>query len=99
MTNQKHAERRLNVAFKKHWKFVLYPVYMRLHSSLCQAKTVLACATFCCRPDSVALTLRAACFSAPEPSLQYHEREEPRHGGRREEEVCNEASSGGPCRN
>lgn len=37
--------------------------------------------------------------SAPEPSLQHHEGEEPWHGGRREEEVCDEASSGGPSGN
>lgn len=37
--------------------------------------------------------------SAPEPSLQHHEREEPGHGGRREEEVRDEASSGGPSGN
>lgn len=37
--------------------------------------------------------------SAPEPGLQHHERKEPGHGGRREEEVRDEASSGGPSGN
>lgn len=36
---------------------------------------------------------------ASEPSLQHHEGEEPGHGGWREEEVCDEASSGGPSGN
>lgn len=40
-----------------------------------------------------------ALLSAPEPSLQHHEGEEPRHGSRREEEVCDEASSGCPSGN
>lgn len=47
----------------------------------------------------VGVTLCAFCVSAPEPSLQHYEREEPGHGGRREEEVCDEASSGGPSGN
>ena len=38
-------------------------------------------------------------FSALESSFQHHEGEEPGHGGRREEEVCDEASSGGPSGN
>lgn len=36
---------------------------------------------------------------APEQSLQHHEGEEPRHGGWGEEEVCDEASPGGPSGN
>lgn len=41
------------------------------------------------------------CFnvSAAEQSFQHNEREESGHGGRREEEVCDEASSGGPSGN
>lgn len=48
---------------------------------------------------AVGVTLCTISVSAPEPSLQHHEREEPRHGSRREEEVCDEASSGGPSGN
>lgn len=43
---------------------------------------------------TVGVTLGATSVSAPKPSLQHHEREEPGHGGWREEEVCDETSSG-----
>ena len=48
---------------------------------------------------TVGVTLVTSLCSAPEPSLQHYEGEEPRHGGRREEEVCYEASSGGASGN
>lgn len=48
---------------------------------------------------TIVVTLCAMSVSAPEPSLQHHERKEPGHGGRREEEVCDEASSSGPSGN
>lgn len=35
-------------------------------------------------------------ISAPESGFQHYEREKPRHGGRGEEEVRHEATTGGP---
>lgn len=48
---------------------------------------------------TVGVNLCTISVSAPEPSLQHHERKKPGHGGRREEEVRDEASSGGPSGN
>ena len=48
---------------------------------------------------TVGVTHNGVPISALKQSLQHHEGEEPRYGGRGEEEVCDEASSGGSSGN